>query len=148
LLPGFPLGAPSQQSLLIPGTSIWPPSGSWTFPHESPGGIQDVPLSQRPKESLPPSDPLQATLSPARFAPQQVAVVSQMFPAMTQPSADWQTVTPEPGSSQTPEQQPTPLVQGIPLWEQPPAPLPLGERQVPGPPLDAEQFPEQQSMLA
>jgi len=71
--------------------------------------------------------------------PQQLWSSVHQVPVSRQPSADWHTVVPEPGSMQIREQQVVPPVQGSPAWSQPPPPDPLTSMQRPTPPLLAVQ---------
>jgi hypothetical protein len=123
---------PLQQSwfaLMLPK----PPSGSGTTgaPQMFPEGAQAFPLLQVP---------VHATLLVGSPPPQQLAVSVHQVPVSRQPSAAWQTVTPEPGLVQKREQQLLPLLHGSPAWVQLPPPCPFRTRQRPTPPsLFAEQ---------
>jgi hypothetical protein len=79
--------------------------------------------------------------------PQQAFVERQKSPVRRQPSTGWQMVAPEPGSTQTREQQLVPLEQGLPSWIHPPPPPPLSAWQTPAPPSLAEQTLPQQSLF-
>ena len=81
---------PSQQSWLA---LIFPPSGSTGAPQMLPTGLQAWPLSQR----LPVHCTELLGLVPP---PQHCCAVSQAVPVRRQPPAAWQTVVPEPGSTQ------------------------------------------------
>ena len=107
-----------------------------------PAALQAVPWSQSPAAVA--VAPLQVTL-PAPVPPQQARVLSQASPVRRHPPADWQTVAPEPGSSQIREQQLDPLAHGSPPWAQPPAPLPAVAMQKPAPPSVLLQVALQQS---
>jgi hypothetical protein len=120
-----------------------PPSGSGTTgaPQMLPDGAQEFPLSQVPE--------LHSTLLVGSPPPQQLAVSVHQVPVSRQPSAAWQTVTPEPGSVQKREQQLLPPLHGSPAWVQLPPPPPVTSRQCPTPPsLFAEQaWPQHSSLL-
>ena len=103
-----------------------PPSGKTFAPQMLPAGLQLPPLSQR----LPP----QSTLLIASPPPQHSFVAPQYVPVIRQPLAGKQTFAPEPGSKQMREQQPVPLVQGLPSCVQPPPPPPVTVTQRPTPP--------------
>jgi hypothetical protein len=100
-----------------------------------PTGLQAFPWSHRPVVSLPASAPRHST-EPLGFVPppQQLWESVHQVPVSRQPSADWQTVVPEPGSTQIREQQLVPPLHGSPAWSQPPAPAPLTSMQRPTPP--------------
>jgi hypothetical protein len=117
---------PLQQSwlaLMLPK----PPSGSGTTgaPQMFPEGAQAFPLLQVPVHD---------TLLVGSPPPQQLLVSVHHVPVSRQPSAAWQTVTPEPGSVQKREQQLLPFAQGSPAWVQLPPPCPFRTRQCPTPP--------------
>jgi hypothetical protein len=78
--------------------------------------------------------PVHVTLLVGSPPPQQLFVSVHHVPVSRQPSAAWQTVTPEPGSVQKREQQLLPLLQGSPACVQLPPPWPLRTRQCPTPP--------------
>ena len=133
---------PLQQSwfaLMLPV----PPSrsGITGAPQMFPEGAQAFPLSQMPE--------LHETLLVGSAPPQQLEVPVHQVPVRRQPSAAWQTVTPEPGSVQKREQQLLPLVHGSPACVQFPPPPPVVFRQRPTPPsLLAEQaWPQHSSLL-
>jgi hypothetical protein len=132
---------PLQQScfaLMLPR----PPSGSGTTgaPQMFPTGLQAFPLLQVPE--------LHSTSLIGSPPPQQLAVSVHQVPVSRQPSAAWQTVTPEPGSVQKREQQLLPPLHGSPAWVQLPPPPPVTSRQWPTPPsLLAEQACPQHSSL-
>jgi len=132
---------PLQQScfaLMLPR----PPSGSGTTgaPQMFPTGLQAFPLLQVPE--------LHSTWLIGSPPPQQLAVSVHQVPVSRQPSAAWQTVTPEPGSVQKREQQLLPPLQGSPAWVQLPPPPPVVSMQWPTPPsLLAEQARPQHSSL-
>jgi hypothetical protein len=67
-------------------------------------------------------------------------------PATRQPETAWHTPTPEPGSAQILVQQFPPLVQGVPFWSQPGAPVGTMQRPPVTPSL-LEHNVEQQSEL-
>jgi hypothetical protein len=78
--------------------------------------------------------------------PQQLWSFAHQVPVIRQPSASWQTVTPEPGSTHVREQQVLPFVHGSPAWVQPLAPPPFTVWHIPTPPLVAVQAELQHSL--
>jgi len=136
---GVPQLASVQRSTQVPLQQSWfalmlpkPPSGSGTTgaPQMFPDGAQAFPLSQVPE--------LHSTWLVGSPPPQQLAVSVHQVPVSRQPSAAWQTVTPEPGSVQKREQQLLPLLHGSPACVQLPPPPPVTSRQCPTPPSLAE----------
>jgi len=148
---------PSQQfcealTVMTPpsGYLAGPPSGSWGAPQILPTPLQDWPLSHRPD---PTASGRHCTVPLGLMPPPQqelfiAACVSpvQKSPVSRHPLAGWQTVAPEPGSTQTREQQFVPPEHGLPSWMHPPPPPPLMAMQTPGPPSVVEQTLPQQSL--
>lgn len=126
---------PSQQFC---GALIDPPSRKTGAPQMLPTPLQDWPLSHRPAAQS--TEPLEFTPPP-----QQALALSQLVPVRRHPPAGWQTVVPEPGSTQIREQQLLPPLQGLPSWVHPPPPPPLMTWQLPTPPSFTEHARPQQS---
>jgi hypothetical protein len=153
-----PPGQPPKQRLMPsevrPHTAFLPSQQSWLAlapkaPQMLPGGLQPVPLAQRPTGGLVLNRVQTTPVSkPVPAPPQQSWSLLQISPVRRQPLAGAQTVAPLPGSRHTREQQLVPPEHGWPSLWQPPEPPPETAWQVPGPPSLPLQIPEQQSVSA